>query len=286
MTNKHRLIVQRCLLHMTMLAALLFSLAVAATTVYRTEDTTGRISFSDTASQDAEEVQLSAHSQRYRVTVKRVIDGDTVVLDDDRRVRLLGINTPEIANRYRDAEPGGEAAKQWLEQRLADGVMFIEYDQTQLDQYGRLLAYCYNESGEMLNEGLLRDGMAMMTILPPNMRHSEVFTELEQAAQRQQLGIWAMPEYQRNSVQIFKQSPPPRGWQRLLVRPVEIVEQRQSVLLRVNDHFALRIADEHLPLFDDLNNYLNQDWQVQGWLSRRQQSFFMQLRHPSALTPP
>lgn len=286
MSNNYRVILQRCLPPVTLLVALLLSMAVAATTVYRTEDASGRISFSDIATEQAEKIQLTAHPQRYRVTVRRVIDGDTVVLDDDRRVRFLGINTPEIANRHRDAEPGGDMAKQWLEQRLESGVMFIEYDQRQLDQYERLLAYCYDESGEMLNKGLLRDGMAMMTIMPPNMRYSEVFTELEQAAQRQQIGIWAMPEYQRRSVDILKKTPPPRGWQRLLVRPVEIVEQRQSVLLRVNDQFALRIANEHLPLFGDLHDYLNQDWQVQGWLSRRQQSFFMQVRHPSALTPP
>jgi len=56
---------------------------------------------------------LQAESAR----VKYVIDGDTVVLEDRRHVRLLAINTPEVAGK-RPAEPGGEAAKRWLKAQL------------------------------------------------------------------------------------------------------------------------------------------------------------------------
>jgi len=43
-----------------------------------------------------------------KVVVKRVIDGDTIVLDDDRRVRYIGINTPETVHPNKDVECYGK----------------------------------------------------------------------------------------------------------------------------------------------------------------------------------
>lgn len=88
---------------------------VSATEIYQWTDDRGRQIFSDQpADSAAETIELTPSSNRYLFNVKRVYDGDTLVLENNQRVRLLGINTPEISSRYREAEPGGIEARDWL----------------------------------------------------------------------------------------------------------------------------------------------------------------------------
>ncbi|RKZ99639.1 MAG: hypothetical protein DRQ47_10725, partial [Gammaproteobacteria bacterium] len=85
-----------------------------ATEIYRTEDSQGQILYSDVATSESDTIIVPTETYRYQYKVVSVIDGDTIILENDERVRLLGINTPEIENRYHQGEPGGEKAKKWL----------------------------------------------------------------------------------------------------------------------------------------------------------------------------
>ena len=53
----------------------------------------------------------STGNYQEQVTVKQVIDGDTVILTDGRHIRLIGINTPEIRHNNHKPEIGAEQAR-------------------------------------------------------------------------------------------------------------------------------------------------------------------------------
>jgi hypothetical protein len=92
--------------------------------------------------------------------VKRVVDGDTIVLADGRRVRYLGINTPERG------EPFWREARDYNERKVRGKLITLEFGQVKEDTYGRTLAYC-SVGGEMVNAQLLKAGLAHLFVLEP-----------------------------------------------------------------------------------------------------------------------
>lgn len=130
----------------------------------------------------------------YEVT--KVVDGDTlrVIVDGtEERVRLIGINTPELVDPRKEVECFGvEASKQM--KNLAEGeIVRLEYDESQSlrDTYGRLLAYVYLEDGQMLNRKMIADGYAYeYTYMTPYKYQSE-FKDLQNLARASERGLWS-----------------------------------------------------------------------------------------------
>lgn len=117
---------------------IIFSLGVPlafGTEIFRSEDASGRVTYSDKATEGARQVKLPDRVYRHLHRVKSVYDGDTIVLDNDQSVRLLGVNTPEIESRHRASEPGGNAAKEWLQNQLYGQKVYLEYDLEKHDKY-------------------------------------------------------------------------------------------------------------------------------------------------------
>ncbi|MFQ5896928.1 MAG: thermonuclease family protein [Candidatus Methylomirabilia bacterium] len=115
--------------------------------------------------------------------VRRVLDGDSIVLTDGRAVRYLGINAPERG------QPFHAQARQLNRILTKAGRVRLEFDRVRLDRYGRLLAYVY-VGAEMVNARLLHEGLAHLFIIPPNLKHYERFLRLQEAAQRARRGMW------------------------------------------------------------------------------------------------
>src|SRR3954469_7533878 len=98
--------------------------------------------------------------------VKRISDGDTFRCADGRRVRLIGIDSPET-----EQEPYGAAARQTLLQRIPlHTVVRLETDMAPVDRYGRVLAYVW-AGPKLINEAMVRDGWALLYTVPPNVRY-------------------------------------------------------------------------------------------------------------------
>lgn len=126
------------------------------------------------------------------VQVVRVIDGDTVELEGGRRVRYIGIDTPEVGDaRGILACFGKEATEE--NKRLVEGkAVRLEKDISETDRYGRLLRYVYISSpaGEFVNDYLVRQGFAKAATFPPDVTHQEQFLEAEREAREQGRGLW------------------------------------------------------------------------------------------------
>ncbi|MDP1722311.1 MAG: thermonuclease family protein [Candidatus Gottesmanbacteria bacterium] len=121
--------------------------------------------------------------------VGRVIDGDTIELTDKRKVRYIGVDTPESVDPRRTVQCFGKEAKE-ENARLVDGkTVRLERDISDTDKYGRLLRYVY--VGEVfVNDYLVRQGAARIDTVPPDVAHREQFLEAEREARREGRGLW------------------------------------------------------------------------------------------------
>ncbi|MBM4288430.1 MAG: hypothetical protein FJ135_09855 [Deltaproteobacteria bacterium] len=120
----------------------------------------------------------------------QVLDGDTIVLADGRRVRYLGIDSPELSSiDLRELKIARQAHKVNVE--LIQGVKLrLEYGQERYDQYNRLLAYIFLPDGRFLNAELVRQGLAWVFLRSPNLGYQQELVEAQRQAINQRLGWW------------------------------------------------------------------------------------------------
>jgi micrococcal nuclease len=135
-------------------------------------------------------------------TIEHVVDGDTVdVLIDgeEERVRLIGIDTPEIAHDAsgdRPAQPAecfGDEARRYVESLLPVGTpVRLERDVVPRDDYGRMLAYLYRaDDGIFVNYESTRQGYAQPLTIPPNVAVGDLMVEAARQAERDEAGLWS-----------------------------------------------------------------------------------------------
>lgn len=137
------------------------------------------------------------------IYVAKAIDGDTLKLSTGEHVRLIGIDTPE--SRYntkleRDSARSRKDMKIILSmgkeasdftRRLTEGKRVrLEFDVEKHDKYGRLLAYVYLEDGTFVNAKIIEEGYAEIMTIPPNVRHADIFLKLQEAARKNNKGLW------------------------------------------------------------------------------------------------
>jgi micrococcal nuclease len=123
------------------------------------------------------------------------VDGDTLRLEDGTLVRYIGVDTPETRRRkgnrwVKDPQPFAAEALA-LNRRLVEGRQVrLEPDVQPRDRYGRRLAYVFVD-GEMVNERLLREGVAQLLTIPPNVKYVDRFKSAQQEAKDAGRGLWA-----------------------------------------------------------------------------------------------
>ena len=136
------------------------------------------------------------HARTFRVA--RVIDGDTLDIaapDGDKpvtRVRLWGVDTPEMGQGKKPDAHFGSQAKAFAEATLAGrDVHIVLSPRKTRGKYGRLLAYVYLEQGgRMFNEMLLKEGYAYADLRFPH-HYDKQFKAMEQRSRRAGIGLWA-----------------------------------------------------------------------------------------------
>ena len=147
----------------------------------------------------AAEQQGARRSQS--VLVRSVIDGDTIDVSTVGRVRLIGIDAPELAHRQgrvarqsRPTSPESDApfareARDRLTSLLLHRWVRLEYDGPGLDAYERHLAYVLTEDGQFVNALMVREGLARVSVRVPLMRLEEL-QRAERDAQSARRGMW------------------------------------------------------------------------------------------------
>jgi len=226
--------------------------------------------------------QTTATPDNSFLTVKKVYDGDTVLLEDGRKIRLLGINTPEITHGNRPGEAGGVWAKSWLSDKLLNQPVRLEIGVENTDHYGRTLAHLFNAQNEHINLQLVANGMASVEIFPPNLAYAEQLTEAGQQAESKRLGIWQLSDYAPIAIERLATTKH-YGWTRVIGKITAVQINQYGVNLVFSDRFSARIEQRNVALFGDLSNYPNKTVEVRGWIQQRKGHSVMLLRHPSAI---
>jgi micrococcal nuclease len=121
--------------------------------------------------------------------VTRVTDGDTLVVSDGTRIRLIGVDTPEVAG----DDCFSADATDHTAGLIGPGTQVrLVYDVVRLDRYGRTLAYVYRLSdGLFVNLALATAGFATQLTVPPNVRHAEDFRLAVADARLATRGLWS-----------------------------------------------------------------------------------------------
>ncbi len=125
-------------------------------------------------------------------TVTRVVDGDTIEVQiggQEYKLRYIGINTPETVDPRRPVECFGKEASN-RNRDLVDGrTVGLEKDVSETDKFGRLLRYVWL-GGDMVNALLVRDGYAVASTYPPDVRYAGLFASLQAEARGGARGLW------------------------------------------------------------------------------------------------
>lgn len=139
----------------------------------------------------------------YEVSVRRVVDGDTIVVDfstgKQERVRLIGVNTPETVHSKKPVEYYGKEASDFTKRELTGKKVWLQMDIQVRDRYRRALGYIWLEPPEegesavrrgMFNARLLLEGYGQVMTIQPNSRYAEMFVGFQQEAREQKKGLW------------------------------------------------------------------------------------------------
>jgi micrococcal nuclease len=169
----------------------------------------GRLSFSDTLSTDIQYSQGKfklpfGKSYDYsNIFVRRAVDGDTLQLESGERVRLIGIDTPEMHDSdklRRDSSRSqqdiatikelGRRAYKFTQDLVEGKYVSLEFDVERYDKYNRLLAYVYLKDGTFVNAKIVEEGYASLMSIPPNVKYADLFLKLYQEARENKRGLW------------------------------------------------------------------------------------------------
>lgn len=226
------------------------------------------------------------------VQVERVVDGDTLRLDDGRSVRMVGLNTPETGKKGRSAEPFAEAAKRRL-QALVDesnGAVSLRVGQEGKDRYGRVLANVYGRNGANLEAQLLSEGLGYLVAVSPNVALVDCQQAAERIARQAGLGLWRNTPVQ-SAARIDK-----GGFALVTGQVVEVQRNGGGIWIELQGSLVLRIAPDLVGQFDapNLLRMKGQSIEARGWVvdrSRRgglkdgQSRWMMPITHPAMLGP-
>ena len=218
------------------------------------------------------------------VVVAQVFDGDTVRLEDGRRLRFIGIDTPEIDHRGGQSEPYSRAAQRRVQALLADGGrLSLRYDREREDHYGRALAHPYLVDGRSLNALLLEEGLARALVVPPNLWQQDCYRAVMAGARQARAGMWRLAGHRLTPASGLDKVG--KGYRWISGRIEGFERTTNSHWLILNGGVRLRIAREDLAYFESLEveKLPGSLVQADGWLQGKPGNWRMRLRHPVQL---
>lgn len=214
------------------------------------------------------------------VTIRHVHDGDTVFLDDGEKVRLIGIDTPELGRDERPPDPGAIEARDRLRELVAASeAITLRRGIDERDKYGRLLAHLYAD-GDNLQAQLLAEGHAVPLIIPPNLTHLDCYRQATAEARAGRHGLWGLYRYQPRLASALTGHE--RGYYIVIGKVQRIGHSRSSIWINLDREFALRIMRSDLKYFGgiDFDELVGTRLEASGYIYKRSDQLRMRIRHP------
>lgn len=222
------------------------------------------------------------HLDEY-VSVAHVYDGDTVKLTDGRKIRLIGINTPEIGRRGDPSEPYADDARIALQKILQGRRVALRYDKDRHDRYGRVLAHLFIDQEQSVEVQLLERGLGTVLTVPPNVWNVDCYVAAERRAQASQSKLWSSPPLDSGS--LTNLSADFSGYRVVSGRILRTERDKGAFLLRLKGGVTVYISPRDLAYFDGSwpKRIQGATLSVKGWLRYQGGEWRIQARHPTAL---
>ncbi len=218
--------------------------------------------------------------------VSKIIDGDTVHLKDGRKIRLIGINTPEIGRHGEASQPFARQAYDVLVKLLKNNKRIgLSYDIDRKDRYKRILAYITLTNGQSIEQALLSKGLAHSIVVPPNDSRIKCYRYLEKKAREANLGLWKLSENQW--IRAGNLSSKAKGLRYVSGIISAYSESKKSIYLKLSSKLSIRIAKKDKKYFSEINlKELNgRRIRVRGWANtyKGRQSISVRTSHDFSL---
>jgi micrococcal nuclease len=132
-----------------------------------------------------------------RSKVLRVVDGDTLELEDGTKVRFLNVDTPETVKKNTAVMCYGKEASNYTKARLTDKTIQLTTDKSPRDQYGRELRFVFLDGVDTskvensFNAEMIKKGFARARFYSPNTTYKKNFEAIQKEAQDTKAGIWS-----------------------------------------------------------------------------------------------
>lgn len=169
------------------------------------EDITTEVTESVDVNVDEQAVIPPSEGDVREVTLDRVVDGDTLVVNEGNkslRIRLIGIDTPESVSPNKEKNTiYGEYASDYVKALLDEGeTLYLEYDEEPTDSFDRELVYVwldndFSDLENMLNFKIVYDGYGINKEYPPNIKYAEKLETAREDAILEVRGLWKYDEY-------------------------------------------------------------------------------------------
>jgi len=196
----------------------------------------------------------SANYDYSRIKVVKVIDGDTIKLENGETLRYIGIDTPEIKIKQNGRfaykpQPFSLEAKKLNEKLVKNKIVRIEFDVEKTDKYKRLLGYCF-VGDTLVNKKLVEEGFAVIYTFPPNVKYVEALVNAQENARKNAKGMWGVYKTisADNAASCINQIRTVKG------RVTAVKRTKQGLTLYFGaSHFRLTIFNNALKYFYDKN---------------------------------
>lgn len=224
-------------------------------------------------------------------TVQYVHDGDTLILKDRRKVRLIGIDTPELARKKNNtqlaAQPFSAEARDLVRQLIQKhgATVRLMAGKEPQDRYGRYLYHVQLANGSLIQSQLLEHGLAIAFTTSPNTTLSHCYQQQEKLAREMRRGFWPHSKYQLKHVSQLNTDS--TGFHRVKGLVRHVGESRKAWWLNFDNDFSVRIDKRDLIWFDlEPQALQGKTLLVRGWIRRFKDKLQMSLRHPDAIEQP
>ena len=228
--------------------------------------------------------------------VRYVHDGDTVHLEDGRKLRLIGINAPELARDNRPEQAYAQQARAFLNKALADHDyrVGLRYGMTRHDRHQRTLTHLFTPDGDNIQALLLQQGLAQAIAHPPSVAFADCYARQEQVARCDGAGIWSDPQHA--PVDADKLTADSTGF-RLVSGRIDRVNRSNTGFWLSMAALLIHINHQDLAYFGaiDIPSLTGQHVIVRGWLQPAHKKpsgklrdgdaakYFIRIRHPLAI---
>jgi endonuclease YncB( thermonuclease family) len=224
-----------------------------------------------------------------KVTVKWVYDGDSLLLTDKRKIRIIGIDTPETRHHKQKAQAYGAKAREALRELLKTFNYQVElrYGKEKLDKYSRVLAHVYLADGTNISTWMLEQGYAKTLPFPPNIKLADCYKISEEKAQEKSLKIWRYKSHKIRDAALL-----PRrinGYVRLKGNIAKIKQFKKSLVMELESNsktpIQLKIKKKNLQYFTKIDpDYLqNKTIIVTGLLRNKKGKRTVYVNHSSQI---